>query len=642
MSSSARFRADVPAEIARRFEALVFDWDGTAVPDRQADATRVRELVESLCAAGMHIVVVSGTHVGNVDGQLRARPSGPGRLLLALNRGSELFEVDAGGPRLVARRDATHEEDEALTRAAEKIVSRLGARGLDAWIVSQRLNRRKIDLIPEPQWEDPPKSVIDDLLRAVEDRLHKAGIRDIADVVELAAAITREEGLVAAKITSDAKHVEVGLTDKADAGRVVLGELWQWGIAPSLVCFGGDEFGPLGGLPGSDALMLVPGAAAAVAISVGVEPNGVPVNVLHLPGGPSVFVIFLEDQLHRRAEVPAVAEVDGWSIAVEDIDPRRARAHSALLTIADGRIGTAGAPLLTNPAAAPDVVAAGVYDPDGPLTDLLPGPRWAMLGRALGAEDHDRRVLDLHTATLGEHADGATGLESLRFVSLARPGIAVLRADIEPPEDSPPLAPPAVAHTSGVHDGRAWIATRGTGGSLTAAASQVRDGRRLLRLAAYETSPGGPAPDTEDAVPGPEAAVSALEHVERAGFESLLAQHRRAWAVRWEHADVQIVGDAALQSATRVALFHLMGSVGDRGEAAVGARGSDRPRGTVGTCSGMPISSCCRSSWRHIPRRHAPCWSTASAVSRLRSGAPPTRDTRVRAFHGNPRRPVST
>src|ERR1700730_4492587 len=192
MSPMSRMRAKVPAEIARRFEALVFDWDGTAVPDREADATRVRQLVEALCAAGMHIVVVSGTHVGNVDGQLRASPSGPGRLLLALNRGSELFEVDADGPRLVARRDATREEDEALTRAAEKIVVRLGARGLDARIVSQRLNRRKIDLIPEPEWQDPPKSAIDDLLRAVEHRLHKAGIRDIADVVELAAAITRE------------------------------------------------------------------------------------------------------------------------------------------------------------------------------------------------------------------------------------------------------------------------------------------------------------------------------------------------------------------------------------------------------------------------------------------------------------------
>jgi hydroxymethylpyrimidine pyrophosphatase-like HAD family hydrolase len=83
----------IPPSIARRFDALVFDWDGTAVTDRAADASAVREVVEALCAAGVHIAVVSGTHVGNVDGQLRARPSGPGRLFLALNRGSELFDA---------------------------------------------------------------------------------------------------------------------------------------------------------------------------------------------------------------------------------------------------------------------------------------------------------------------------------------------------------------------------------------------------------------------------------------------------------------------------------------------------------------------------------------------------------------------
>src|ERR1022692_4374786 len=76
-----------------RFEAAVFDWDGTAVPDRHADAGAVRAHVEQLCNAGMHEVIVSGTHVGNVDGQLGARPAGPGYLFLCLNRGSEVFEV---------------------------------------------------------------------------------------------------------------------------------------------------------------------------------------------------------------------------------------------------------------------------------------------------------------------------------------------------------------------------------------------------------------------------------------------------------------------------------------------------------------------------------------------------------------------
>jgi hydroxymethylpyrimidine pyrophosphatase-like HAD family hydrolase len=91
----------MPPPLARRFEAIVFDWDGTAVPDRRADATRIRHRIEEACAAGLELAIVSGTHVRNVDGQLAARPAGPGGLVLALNRGSEVFRVDREGPQLV-------------------------------------------------------------------------------------------------------------------------------------------------------------------------------------------------------------------------------------------------------------------------------------------------------------------------------------------------------------------------------------------------------------------------------------------------------------------------------------------------------------------------------------------------------------
>src|SRR5207344_3259554 len=76
----------VSSGLDRRFEAVVFDWDGTAVPDRHSDASEVRGAIEELCAQGMDFAVVTGTHIGNVDAQLRARPGGPGRLYLCLNR----------------------------------------------------------------------------------------------------------------------------------------------------------------------------------------------------------------------------------------------------------------------------------------------------------------------------------------------------------------------------------------------------------------------------------------------------------------------------------------------------------------------------------------------------------------------------
>lgn len=556
---------NLPASLARRFEAVMFDWDGTAVTDRSADAGAVRAAVEALCARGVDVAIVSGTHLENVDGQVAARPVGPGRLLMALNRGSELFEVGADGPRLVTRRQAMPEEDAALTRAAEQTVARLAARGLDTAIVSQRLNRRKIDLIPLPEWADPPKSQIDRLLAAVEERLRAAGLGTLADVAALATAIAREAGLADPRVTSDAKHVEIGLTDKADSARAVLAELWADGIAPDLLLIGGDEFGEVGGLRGSDSFMLVSGIANAGVCSVGIEPHGVPPGVEHIGGGPARFLEVLDDQVRRRRDLPRVVAIDGWSLAVDAFDPKTGHVHEELLAIADGVIGTNGAPLLSHSAASPGVLAAGVYDGDGPLTDLLCGPVWATLQGEVAATDSVRRVLDLRTGLLSESITDGKRLESVRFSSLARPGTAVLRADVDPPETSGALvAPEATAATSGVNGGHEWTATQGSGGSITAAAWQARDATRLDRIAAYVVGPDGPEPDR---------AVEHLSNARAAGFDVLAAEHRRAWARRWERADVRIAGDNELQQQVRLALFHMMASVADRGEAAVGARG---------------------------------------------------------------------
>ncbi|HZM57589.1 MAG TPA: hypothetical protein VFC03_21455, partial [Acidimicrobiales bacterium] len=168
------------------FESIMFDWDGTAVPDRQADASSVRERIEAICAAGVHVIVVTGTHVGNVDGQLRARPNGRGQLFLCCNRGSEVFAVSSGGPELVFRRTPSAAEDRALDLAADETVERLGARGIEAKVVSERINRRKIDLIPVPEWADPKKADIALLNEAVARRLASAGVSDLAEVVDLA------------------------------------------------------------------------------------------------------------------------------------------------------------------------------------------------------------------------------------------------------------------------------------------------------------------------------------------------------------------------------------------------------------------------------------------------------------------------
>ena len=564
---------------SRRFEAAVFDWDGTAVPNRQTDAGRVRELVEALSDNGFHFGIVSGTHLGNVDAQLAARPAGSGALFLCLNRGSEVFRVGPDGPQLIHRRVATMEEEDALTSAATTTIERLAKRGLRAEVISDRLNRRKIDLIPEPEWADPPKARIDELLTAVESRLSSAGFDGLADVGALAEASARDAGLRDPRVTSDVKHVEIGLTDKSDSAHWLFAQLARLGVGPHAVLLGGDEFGPIGGMPGSDSRMLVLEAMPATAFSVGVEPGGVPPGVLSVGGGPDAFLALLEDQLDRRtnAELPIPDPDPAWTIEVDGLDSTKERAHEALLTLADGRIGTAGAPLLRHPSATPRVLVSGIYDGKGSTSRLLEGPVWSRLEVDLDSDAQLRRVLDLRTGTLHEDVRFADGghVRSLRFAAPPRPGTVVLRANGPRGIFRDPgglTAPKGRAdREEGRRGGARWMRVRGTHGGVTAAIRDVvpADSTRLERLGHYSVG--------ADDAPEPAVALGVLREIEEAGFERLLNEQRAAQGEFWETADIRVDGDPELQQAIRLALFQLAASVGEEGETALGARGLTGP-----------------------------------------------------------------
>jgi len=558
----------------RRFDAFVFDWDGTAVPDRDADASEVRELVERLCATGATIAIVSGTHVGNIDGQLRARPSPPGRLLLALNRGSEVFEVDESGPRLVWRRDATPDEDAKLDRAAALTVRRLSEFGLETAIVSERLNRRKIDLIPTPEWIDAPKARIGELLDAVGERLFGVGLHGLSQVVEIALDAAREVGLDDARVTTDVKHVEIGLTDKSHSGQWVFDDLWARGVGPQLVLVAGDEFGTLGGLEGSDSYLLVDGSRGSTVVTVGVEPEGLPARVHRLPGGPAAFVALLRDQCDRRdaLEPPGIDVQSTWSVVIDHLGEEHPRAEDALLTITDGLLATSGATLGAGRAAEPRTLMGGIYSGDGSETTLLAGPNWHVLTGATAPNARVRRTLDLRTGVLCEEMLDDVAVHSVRFATAEVPGTAVLRAAYRH-DGSPsgalqlPERPGSVV--VGEDDDRTWMRVTGTAGGIVAAASErcvaADDGTtHLERMAAYVGDPDG--------APALEPALTHLEQVLGRGFEALLVEQRAASARRWADCDIAIEGDDETQQAVRFALFHLNGAAGDADEAVVGAR----------------------------------------------------------------------
>jgi trehalose/maltose hydrolase-like predicted phosphorylase len=554
------------------FEAIVFDWDGTAVPDRQADASGVRERIEALCAAGVHVIVVTGTHVGNIDDQLRARPQGRGQLYVCCNRGSEVFAFTGNGPKLVLQRTASPEEDRALDRAAERTVERLRTRGIEAKVVSERINRRKIDLIPVPAWADPKKADIALLAEAVTTRLASVGIANLAEVVALAADVSRGAGLADPRITSDVKHVEIGLTDKSDSAHWAADWLSQRGITGELVLIGGDEFGSIGGVVGSDSLMMVDAFTRAVVVSVGVEPGGVPHGVLHVGSGPKRFIELLDEQLSRRTalRVPNIDLDPAWVIPLPTTRAKE-RVAEALGALGNGFVGTRGSREEDGQGTAPLFLVNGVYTQDG---HLLPGPNWTGLERpGVDRRHSERRLLDLRGGTLVRFGNEGSGGRSMRFVSVSSPHALALRAEAPEAHLQPgdPLRPPRdAADFEGEEHGCMFGARTGRAGAEIAVAARDRvvttAGRRVVeRLAAWVVAPTGKN-RLDDA-------YDRLAQVEAMGFDTLLAEHRAAWACRWDDAEVVIEGDPEAELAARFAVFHLLNAAADTGEAAVGARG---------------------------------------------------------------------
>jgi hypothetical protein len=225
-------------------------------------------------------------------------------LYVSTNRGSEVYGFDAQSrPVLLWQRVATREENRLLTDIADAVREAVVARtGLQVGVVYDRLNRRKLDLLPLAAWRDAPKSAIGELWQAVEGRLKAAGpARGLHEVLTLVERIALEKGLRRARITTDAKQVEVGLTDKSDAMDWVIRELAQrMNIAPDHILVAGDEFGPIAGFEGSDYKMVTLQAKGGVFVSVGPEPGGVPPEVMHLGGGPARFRALLAWQAALR------------------------------------------------------------------------------------------------------------------------------------------------------------------------------------------------------------------------------------------------------------------------------------------------------------------------------------------------------
>ena len=473
------------------------------------------------------------------------------------------------------RRLATEAEEAALDAAAADTVARFATRGVSAEIVSERLNRRKIDVIPEPEWADPPKARISELLAAVESRLRAVGLDGLREGVGLAEEAARNAGLPEPRVTSDAKHIEIGLTDKADSARWIFGELWRRGIGPAQVLVAGDEFGPLGGLPGSDSFLLPAMAERAVSVSVGREPTGVPRGVLALGGGPEGFLAIAGGP--ARATEPRRPARSRRGQGLDDLGPRlRSGVGTRPLVIAD------------------DCRRDNRDERKSGRRASLCAPEGSRRGPLRRRRARARTSLPVpcgHASTASSHMPPRSSASSIcTRVCCASGSDDSKTSKASSSLRSPPRAPRCFAPVAsvlcsnpisrsrlqqgtevetGIVDEAMWTLQHAAAGGLAVAAAERVEGDRLERLASYVADPA--------TVPDPEEALRRLGEAQKLGFDGLLSAHRQRWAERWETADIRIEGDDELQQLVRFALFHLMGSAAEAGEAAVGARGLTGP-----------------------------------------------------------------
>jgi trehalose/maltose hydrolase-like predicted phosphorylase/hydroxymethylpyrimidine pyrophosphatase-like HAD family hydrolase len=597
------------------FRIIAFDWYGTAVKNRAADARPVARVLESLLKHGVLVLVITGTNFDIIDRQFCSLIKGAHKhnLFVCSNRGSEVFGFDERSqPVLLYRREATTRENELLDRVAEAVkddIEKHSNASID--IVFQRLNRRKIDLIPE--WVDPLKSQIGKLIKATNKRLRDAGFAGgIKAAFELAERYAKELGLEDARITSDVKHIEVGLTDKADSIRWMIDELARKRNIPlgdTLVL--GDEFGPIAGFEGSDFRMVVPGLSGIPYVSVGKEPNGVPGGVIRTGGGPRCFSRLMREQVLLRERLSCGNDPASCLIE-EGYNRLRQREVESLLAIGNGYLGTRASLEEQGRTCWPATFVAGVYDKidDDSLEELIMFPEWLLTwvyvdGKKLVLETdkflEHRRVTDMKKGIYRREwrhvgpGNRITSISFLHFASLDDPHALVSRVTVVPEnyggeitvktglkwygERKPALM---LLDKSTDRDGRSALIKAATHFTDIIAAEACRNrprqgflevdySARIEEAALYDAWSWRAGAGQEitidkltciytsrDTDRVEQDACAHLAELEERGIDNLLLDHLHAWEERLKTASITIKGDGEAQRWVNFSIYHLI------------------------------------------------------------------------------------
>lgn len=285
----------------KKYKAVFFDWDGTAVLSRKAPVEEIVGAMGPLLDQKVNLVIVSGTTMENIAGgklETCFTKEQLAHLYLGLGRGAFNYRYENGQELIFS--DML--PDKKLLGDIHRIcfdihMELLEKYGLNTDIVFSRPNYCKIDLMVENQRGDN-LFMQENELDMLKDCLKKHGVKDgLQGLLDISAAAGKRYGITV-KPTCDAKYLEVGISSKSDNVDRILEHLQSaYGICPEECSFWGDEYvGIEEGIYGSDSFMKTEKTGAGDFFDVSEVRGKRPEGVTKLGGGVERFLGFLREQ----------------------------------------------------------------------------------------------------------------------------------------------------------------------------------------------------------------------------------------------------------------------------------------------------------------------------------------------------------
>lgn len=285
----------------KKYKAIFFDWDGTAVLSRKAPVEEAVRAMKPLLRQGIKLVIVSGTTMENIAGGEIGRYFAVqelDHLYLGLGRGAFNYAFREGKPYVFRDMLPDAERLEKIHRICFEVHVELKRRyDFDTDIVFSRPNYCKIDLMPEALRGDN-LFMQENELEILKESFRRHGITEgLKGLTELAVYIGREHGMTV-KPTCDAKYLEVGISSKSDNVDAIFEKIEEdMGLKAQECAFWGDEFvGAEEGLYGSDSFMITEKTKGGDFFDVSDIGGERPVEVMKSGGGVERFLDFLRDQ----------------------------------------------------------------------------------------------------------------------------------------------------------------------------------------------------------------------------------------------------------------------------------------------------------------------------------------------------------